>query len=406
MANFDLLVIGTGGKQTRKPSGSQTIDFTAVRIGASNLAIAEDTGKFDMGGIVLGNIGAGTAAGQALSYTQRGAANGVASLDGGGKVPVAQLPNAIMTYEGVFDASDTPASPLLNGDGAANAGMVYKASVAGTYDFGAGGIAFAIGDYAIYNSSGVWEKSDSTDAVTSVNGLTGIVVLDTDDISEGANLYFTDARARTAVITQVITNGVTDRSPSEDAVFDALAGKSNTGHTHVAADITDFDAEALAAAVQSGAITDGGTLAPTHDAVFDALALKANAADVAVSSVSKTNDNAGSITARQAVYVKSNGNVDLAAAAVADLEDGVIGLVKDASIATTAAGLITFAKGDIISGFSGLTPGKKYYVSKATPGAIALYSAISYVAGDKVCRVGKALSATVLEFDPCFEFEY
>jgi hypothetical protein len=38
-----------------------------------------------------------------------------------------------------------------------------------------------------------------TDAVASVNGQTGVVVLDTDDISEGANLYFTDERAQDAV---------------------------------------------------------------------------------------------------------------------------------------------------------------------------------------------------------------
>ena len=37
-------------------------------------------------------------------------------------------------------------------------------------------------------------------AVNSVNGLTGVVVLDTDNISEGStNLYFTDARARSAI---------------------------------------------------------------------------------------------------------------------------------------------------------------------------------------------------------------
>lgn len=46
---------------------------------------------------------------------------------------------------------------------------------------------------------------DITGGVTSVNSLTGSVVLDTDDISEGANLYFTNARARGAV--SVTDNG-------------------------------------------------------------------------------------------------------------------------------------------------------------------------------------------------------
>lgn len=49
----------------------------------------------------------------------------------------------------------------------------------------------------------------------------------TTQITEGLKLFFTDARARAAVITQLITSGVTDRSPSEDAIFNALALKSS-----------------------------------------------------------------------------------------------------------------------------------------------------------------------------------
>jgi len=403
MANFDLLVIGTGGRNERKPSSAQTIDFTGVRIGASNLTITESSGKFDMGGIIVGNIADGAAAGQALSFSQRGANNGVASLDGGGKVPVSQLPSAVMTYEGVWNA--TTNSPSL-ADGAGDAGMVYRVGTAGSQNLGSGSITFDVGDYVIYNGT-VWEKSDTTDAVASVNGQIGVVVLSTTNIAEGTNLYFTDAKARTAVITQVITNGVADRSPSEDAVFDALALKAASVHTHVAADVTDFTAAARVAAV-ADAIVDGVTnVAASQNAVFDALALKADASSISVPTLSKTNDNGGSITVRQAVYVKANGNVDLALAdgSVA-LEDFAIGLVAVASIATTAAGNILFAKGDLVSGFSGLTPGRKYYVSRTSGGAIALYSAISWVAGDKVQMVGRALSATVLEFDPSFEFQY
>lgn len=45
----------------------------------------------------------------------------------------------------------------------------------------------------------------------------------TDALAEGlVNLYFLDTRAQSAVVTQVITNGVTNKAPSEDAVYDAL----------------------------------------------------------------------------------------------------------------------------------------------------------------------------------------
>lgn len=131
-----------------------------------------------------------------IPLSQKGAANGVASLDGAGKVPVAQLPNAIMEYQGTWNASTN--SPSL-ADGVGSIGDVYRVSVAGTQDLGSGNITFAVGDYAILNASLVWEKADTTDAVASVNGFTGVVVLSTTDIAEGSNLYFTDARARTAV---------------------------------------------------------------------------------------------------------------------------------------------------------------------------------------------------------------
>lgn len=52
---------------------------------------------------------------------------------------------------------------------------------------------------------------------------------DTDDVPEGAtNLYFTDARAKDAAVDDALVDGVTDVAPSQNAVFDALAGKQDT----------------------------------------------------------------------------------------------------------------------------------------------------------------------------------
>jgi len=154
------------------------------------------TADQSMGGFKLTNLAAPAINGDALRFNQLGANNGIATLDGGGKVPVSQLPSSIMTYEGVWNA--TTNSPALS-DGTGDAGQVYRVSVAGSQNLGSGSISFDVGDYAIYNSSGTWEKSDTTDAVASVNGQTGIVVLDADDIAEGTNVYFTDERAQDAI---------------------------------------------------------------------------------------------------------------------------------------------------------------------------------------------------------------
>jgi hypothetical protein len=154
---------------------------------------------------------------------EKGQPLGYASLDGGGKVPVAQLPSAVMTYEGVWNANTN--SPALI-DGTGDAGMVYRVSVAGTQNLGSGAQTFNIGDYVIYNGS-IWEQSDTTDAVVSVNSLTGIVSLDTDDIPEGTAKYFSAALAKSAAVADAISDGVTDVAPSQNVVFDALALKAN-----------------------------------------------------------------------------------------------------------------------------------------------------------------------------------
>jgi len=170
-----------------------------------------------------------------IPLTEKGTANGVATLDGAGKVPITQLPSSVMTYEGVWNASTN--SPVLT-DGTGDAGMLYRVGTAGTQNLGSGPIIFDVGDYVIYNGT-IWEKSDTTDAVASVNGLTGVVVLTTTDINEGTNLYYTDERAQDA-----IGNSLVDSSKIDFTYNDA--GNTITA-TIVAASLTDSDISPTAA---------------------------------------------------------------------------------------------------------------------------------------------------------------
>jgi len=94
-----------------------------------------------------------------------GAANGVATLDSGGKVPVSQLPSSVVTYLGTWNAA-TNTPTLVNGTG--DAGDMYICNVAGTVNFGAGPVTFAVGDWVLYGS-GTWQKSNGQNGtVTSV----------------------------------------------------------------------------------------------------------------------------------------------------------------------------------------------------------------------------------------------
>jgi len=176
-----------------------------------------------------------------IPTTEKAQPLGVATLDAGGKVPTSQIPmQGDLNYQGTWNAS-TNTPTLVSSTG--TQGYYYVVSVAGTTNLN-GITDWQVGDWAIFNGS-VWQKVDNTDAVSSVNGQTGTVVLTTTNINEGTNLYYTDARARASVsagtgisynsTTGVITNSspslggdvVGPASATDNAVarFDSTTGK-------------------------------------------------------------------------------------------------------------------------------------------------------------------------------------
>lgn len=160
---------------------------------------------------------------------------------------------SVFELQGNWDASTN--TPTLDNTDSGVADYLYYVNVAGSVDFGAGSETFAVGDW-VYNVNGAWEKADNNDDVLSVNGETGAVVLDSDDISEGSTnlyytegrfdtslsgkdtsdisenasfLYFTDARAKTAAVVNSTAGSETDQAPSVSAIkayVDASAGST------------------------------------------------------------------------------------------------------------------------------------------------------------------------------------
>lgn len=155
------------------------------------------TGQADA--ITPAAIGAQSALGFTPENTgNRGAASGYAPLDSAAKVPVANLPSAIMTYKGGWNAATN--SPSL-ADGTGTAGDTYIVSTAGTRDLGSGSIVFYAGDFVIYSGS-VWQRSPSGNSVVSVNGRTGEVsIADFVEIKPytGEGEYVSRVRAAAAV---------------------------------------------------------------------------------------------------------------------------------------------------------------------------------------------------------------
>ena len=90
----------------------------------------------------------------------------------------------------------------------------------------------ASGDISYNSSTGVISFTASGSPVTSVNTQTGAVVLDTDDIAEAANLYYTATRANSAIdarVTQSFVNALNIEAASVAANSVAL-GTDTTGN--------------------------------------------------------------------------------------------------------------------------------------------------------------------------------
>jgi len=163
-----------------------------------------------------------------------GVAFGAATLDAGGTVPLSQLPASIqggVSYQGTWNAA-TNVPTIVSSVG--TQGYYYVVAVAGSTNIN--GIAdWNVGDWIIFNGS-AWQKIDNTDAVTSVNGYTGTVVLTAADIGGLGTIATQNANA--VSITGGVIEGTTIGSTTPAAgtfttvttpIVGAASGSSTTG---------------------------------------------------------------------------------------------------------------------------------------------------------------------------------
>ena len=155
---------------------------------ASSFATAAQGAKADTA-VQPGSLGS-------AAYLTAGAANGVATLDSGGKVPTSQIPQmGDLNYQGTWNAT-TNTPTLVSSSG--TKGYYYVVSVSGSTNLN-GITDWAVGDWAVFNGS-VWQKIDNTDAVISVNGYTGTVVLTYTDVgAQPAGTYVNSVSATSPV---------------------------------------------------------------------------------------------------------------------------------------------------------------------------------------------------------------
>jgi len=118
-----------------------------------------------------------------LETSLKGASNGLAELDSGGKVPTSQLPNIVQgairvigTWNATTNSPNLSALTLTQGES-------YQVSVAGSTSLN-GETNWKPKDLVVWDDAlaGNYFKLDNTDDVISVNSKTGIVALDKSDI--------------------------------------------------------------------------------------------------------------------------------------------------------------------------------------------------------------------------------
>ena len=251
-ANRTLAIANTAVTAAAYGSASKTLTATVNAQG--QLTALADTN------IAIANTqvsGLGTA-----STKDAGAALGVATLDASGKVPISELPAAVLgalSYQGTWNASTN--TPTL-ASGVGTKGYYYVVDVAGSTNLD-GITDWLVGDWAVFNGS-VWQQIDNTDAVSSVNGQTGAVSLTTTNIPEGTNEYFTTTKARNSVsagtgISYVSGTGViTNSAPDQTVVLTGGTAISTSG-TYPSFTITNTAPDQIVALTGAGTTTVTGT---------------------------------------------------------------------------------------------------------------------------------------------------
>lgn len=151
---------------------------TQAAFGTVKTDIAEDGGSVIYTKTTADNLFTTKAA----LAASKGAANGLATLDGNGQVPTSQLPASVLggvEYQGVWDAAAN--SPAL-ASGAGTTGRYYKVSASGNTALD-GNSGWHVGDWAVFDGV-AWEKIDNYEAVTTVAGKIGNVTLVAADITD------------------------------------------------------------------------------------------------------------------------------------------------------------------------------------------------------------------------------
>jgi len=313
----------------------------------------------------------------------------VSSIGGGGGV-------GAVTYKGTWDANAN--SPFLVSS-VGTQGDYYVVNVAGTTNLN-GITDWQIGDWAIFNGS-VWQKVDNTDAVTSVNGQVGTVVL------TAANVNAVPSTATITAGTGLTGGGNLVSNVTITLANTAVSPNTYGGGNNAAQVTVDQQGRITAAAnvsipqgtvtnvatgtgLTGGPITSNGTISLANTAVspntyggsntapqitIDAQGRITAASNVAIPQGTVTNVATG--TGLTGGPITSNGTISLANTAVSAGSYGSSTFIPQITI--DAQGRITSASNVAASGGGGGTTIVSNLVTITNGGAVGWTNATSVV---------------------------
>ena len=436
-------------KYKKRDSNIDTVDFLSVRIGGSNLAIAEAAGHFDFGAKRLTNLLDPTAGSDAATKSYADSiAGGFDPKASCQYATAAALPAVTASGTGTGKTLTADANGALSVDGASPVvgdRILVKDQVAGA-DRGIY-VVTATGDGS--NPFILTRATDFDNDVEVTNGARTFITLGTtlsgtafalvtvDPITvDTTALAFTQVSGQTPTATSG-SGGATEGTITADSAKGLVIVGGVLAVTVEAAGAIEFggagalqiNLEASDPSLQisanelgvklngAGAITKGasGVGINVGDGIeINANALRAKIGDPTILvdgngisvdfTEAKTNDNAGTVAIRNFVYIKANGNVDLAQATGTFDLGTKFGCAK-AAILTTASGDIYLRPGARVAGFATLTPLSPVYLSRTVAGGFQ-QNLTGFVAGEHVILLGYAITVDILEFDPKYIIEF
>ena len=317
----------------------QVASITATGISANSITFTTD------GSIQTSN---------AIPFSQKGVATGVATLGVDGRLTTEQIPSSLtgaITFQGGWNAA-TNTPTLSNGTGVT--GYQYIVTVGGDRNLGAGNVVYASGDTVTYGAN-VWNRVSGSSPISSISG----------------NLHMQVGPTTGAVVIGI--------NATPNATASTVVSRDASGNFQ-ANTITATLAGQATSAVTAATVTAGTQSAITAVGTLTSLAVTGN---VTAGNVTSTT---GTITAATGQFTNINSSLTAANINIATLQTQVYANANVAAYLTTATINTT---GNITAGNVIATAHYGNVVGKATQLATAGTTAIgTFLAGKLSAATG------------------